>query len=616
MLQSRLLGFLLLLATCLWPHLAQGYHVTTPLREFGLGKLSSARFAPDGTVLTTAWPDVHVWDVATSALLRQTRLPAVPGVWKAVSRDGRFAVAAGLTSFTVVDATSGGLYDEVVFDPLNTETGGMEFSPDNTCVALTWYPYDIGFQDVPGVRSAVWEIASGREVFRIDSGWEGSYSPDGSLLIYAGEGGTAYLRDGRNGAPMQTLIGHAGWLTFTGFSPDGRYAITGGEDRTARVWDVDTGEPRGVFVGHGGYVGSCALSPDNRLLLTSSADGSVRLWDAETSATLQTYSYPAGTLATVDFAPDGSRFLIANAEAVVLRDTRSGEVVGTIEGFGAPVNTVAFSPDGRHFAAGTDGQLRQWDHGAGGPVSPQARAAAVLSAAYSADGSRLLTGGVDGTPRMWDTRTLDLVASYTPHQREIRAVGFVPGGPRFMTAGADSVVALWDSDTTAPLATYLQPEVVRQLAVAPDGSEFLVGGGVGIRQCQTATGSLVHQFPVYGRLLTLAPDGSTFAAAGLFGGYSLTDLDTGVTTSTLLGAADITALSFAPDGKELFVGRASGGELRQVPGSALVHSYDVEVRSACFSPDGGNILVGGSDGRVTLWPTGRMEEGSEFWMIR
>jgi len=87
----------------------------------------------------------------------------------------------------------------------------------------------------------VWEIATGREVRRID--------------------------------------GHVGEVMAVAVSPDQRLLATGGHDATVRVWELASGQERQTITAHRDQVTSVAFSSDGRLLATVSSDAPVFVWD-------------------------------------------------------------------------------------------------------------------------------------------------------------------------------------------------------------------------------------------------------------------------------------------------------------------------------------------------
>ncbi|MFP5415901.1 MAG: DUF4082 domain-containing protein [Actinomycetes bacterium] len=118
------------------------------------------------------------------------------------------------------------------------------------------------------------------------------------------------------------------------------------------------------------------------------------------------------------------------------------------------------------------------------------------------------------------------------------------------------------------------------------------------------------QEPLAPTAVAYAPDGRTIAVGTASGSVSLYDAGTGRVVSTLTGHADapITAVQFSPDGSLLASGgRDSTVRLWPTRGGSQVrvlHAQEQAVRALAFSPDGSQLLAGGEDTRAMLWDVG------------
>jgi WD40 repeat protein len=91
-------------------------------------------------------------------------------------------------------------------------------------------------------RLELWEPISGQERRPLD-GDPGpvrslSFSPDGKLLVSAGDTGLIFLWDTATGKQLRQLVGHSNRVNALCFSPDGRLLVSAGLDGTLRVWRV------------------------------------------------------------------------------------------------------------------------------------------------------------------------------------------------------------------------------------------------------------------------------------------------------------------------------------------------------------------------------------------
>jgi WD40 repeat protein len=270
------------------------------------------------------------------------------------------------------------------------------------------------------------------------------YSPDGRLLVTAGDGRAVRLWKMPSGELLRTPEGHDKGTLCAAFAPDGRTLATGGWPPEVCFWDIETGKklqahgkrhivwdlafsPDGRYlvgaVGATGIViwkrkgrdgleewksagtGSgradiLAVSPNGKAVAVVFLTDSVQLYDLGNFRPLETRR---GMPLSVSFAPDGSRLAVGTDEEAMVW-TPGGEAVTFTTGK-HKVAAVAFSPDGKTVASSNDapdgpvvlwheptGQTRQFPHGKGG----------VGSLVFSPDGRTLVCGGMKGTVTLWD----------------------------------------------------------------------------------------------------------------------------------------------------------------------------------------------------------------------
>ena len=80
-------------------------------------------------------------------------------------------------------------------------------------------------------------------------------------------------------AEMRVLRGHTGWIRSLAVSPDGKVLVSAGDDHTIRFWEIATGRNFRTLKGHTGPVRGITFSPDGRKLASASWDRTVKLWE-------------------------------------------------------------------------------------------------------------------------------------------------------------------------------------------------------------------------------------------------------------------------------------------------------------------------------------------------
>jgi RNA polymerase sigma factor (sigma-70 family) len=333
-------------------------------------------FSPDGKKLAGAgWEaTVRVWDVATGK--EEGAAPAGGHTgWVyavAVLPDRKTLVSTGSDGTVIVwDLASG--------RELRRMTGHKErvhclaVAPDGKTVATGGRDKTIRLWDV-ATGKAVSEIAAGGCVHGL------AFSPDGRHIASA-SGNDVYdgwvleipphgaaVWDVATGQPVCRLEGHDGGVKTVAYSADGKTVATGGNDKTIRLWDVATGKQLRQLDGHTGAVESVAFSPDGKRLASAGQDGVARLWRLGTEEPPVMLGEPQGYLLGVAFSPDGHTVAVASRDptrlqfAVRVWDVGTGKERARFAGNQHTAGAVAFAPGGRVLVSGGgDATVLLWD---------------------------------------------------------------------------------------------------------------------------------------------------------------------------------------------------------------------------------------------------------------
>ena len=212
------------------------------------------------------------------------------------------------------------------------------------------------------------ESSSGRERLGNREAHEGGvsivrYSPDGRLVITAGDDGTVRAWDAASGR-QHRVIQEEGRVQVLAVSQDGKSLATGVQVPVegVSIWDLETGRKRQDWPEHGAVVGALALafSPDGEALLAFDRDQVLRVFEIATGrqrdAEQPQFSLGddggLGSGITRGAFSPGNQFVAVSTDRTAdVADVSTGEVR-----FSTPSVAMAFTADDRSAAIATPGK--------------------------------------------------------------------------------------------------------------------------------------------------------------------------------------------------------------------------------------------------------------------
>jgi WD40 repeat protein/tetratricopeptide (TPR) repeat protein len=454
------------------------------------GYLRAVTYSPDGRLIASGngylnetKGEVQLWDSKTHQPIGDP-LPQADDVEQiAFAPDGKWLITAGLDGTARIwDTATRQLIRSLSHNGL---VWSVAVSPDGTMIVTA---------GEGGIR--LWDSGTGLAVgelmpAEVPSVVAVSFSPDGRMLATASEDAAVRLWELSPGSLVMPPLPHGRPVTFVAVTPDGNYILTGTGDffaadfaGGAQLWEAGSGDLVPLPEATQLWGPPLALSPDGRTVLSRNSDGRIRLWDIATGK-LIALSDCQGFAACAAFRADGKSFLMVDGFlGGVQGDAKTGKRISSkhltdLVG----VSAAAYSPDGRILLTGSGGiyqskgAARLWDADTGQPLCPPLEhGATIYAVAFSPDAKVFATASRDRNARVWDTATRKLLAPPLHHSGQVRALAFSPDGKRLCTGSDNGTARVWDVRTGRPVSPALgHPGAVLAVAFSPDGRSIVTG---------------------------------------------------------------------------------------------------------------------------------------------
>ena len=608
--------------------------------------IEQCEFSPDNQRFVTVSKGVaQCWDAATGRPLAWSETALGP---VAYSPDGKVLVTCkkGLNQVEWQVQGRDAISGRPIGAPLPHPKfiSAVAFSPDGRLIATGSHDGLVRF----------WEPASGNQARAPIQVRQAAitglvFSPDGTLLgVVSASGhaengvGAVDLWNMSSGKSRAVPLVHNGTVSRLAFCPDVLRFLTVNADGAAQLWDLAACKPAGPALLHPSGGIAARFSPDGRTVVTGSADGVARFWDAASGDPLVgTLPRHRGQLRDLAFSPDGNTIVAVggpdeSGTICVWQTPRSlsrpaskerrifarsnWALNDTLPWYGRQF--VTFSPDATAvLSGGKNGSARLLSAANARPLCAPLRNDfdRVYITAYSPDGRLVATASQDvsaiGDARLWNAATGQPVGAPLPHLNWVSAMTFSPDSQVLVTGGYDNAVHFWKTTTGQRKGAALPLGVaVQRVAYSSDGNTLAIAYGGTERQ---ANGVILWDVqngrrigsPIEGKgtLFQFSPVGHLLVTASS-AMLRLWDATTGrEVRPPMLGAADVNALAFSPDGILILTG-STDGTVRvwdtvsgQAVGAPFLHPHG--VNAVAFSPDatGRLILVACGDGSSQLW---------------
>jgi WD40 repeat protein/tetratricopeptide (TPR) repeat protein len=407
-------------------------------------RVEAVSYSPDGKRILTAAEDqtARVWDAQTGQPVTAP-LTASGQLFCAVfSPDGGRVLAGGLSddaeggTATVWDVDTG---ERIFTHSPETQQAihQVAYSPDGKLFltrsgsgdVILWSA-DTGKRlgvpplkhqgGVPAAHADPLGLRVALPLARRDGIQHAAFSPDGRLVVTAGDDGTACVWDVRIGRPALPPVRHPDALARAAFSPDGRLLLTTGTGGLACVWDLSATAPAVPPLPHDAPISEAHISQPERYIYTACGQEgrpqrTLQFWDARTgrplTPPLRDHPGARGGL----LSPDGRRCFTQDGTTVRAWDATTGRPVPAP--WPVPPDSLVwgFAQDGRtaftvRGPAGKQQEAQVWNLATGQALTEALHHdEPIYRATIAADGHWLLV--LTGTQekglqaRVWDVTT-------------------------------------------------------------------------------------------------------------------------------------------------------------------------------------------------------------------
>lgn len=287
-----------------------------------------------------------------------------------------------------------------------------------------------------------------------------AWSPDGKLLVSAGDDSYVQVFDANTGRRKVVYAGHTAEVAAVAWSPDGKTIASSGQDGTVQLWNAANGRKSFTYKGHHSRVNAVSWSSDSQAIASGGDDKTVQVWSVSSGDVAFNFRGHAGGVLCVAWQPDGSSVASGSWDGT-LRDWatvqhgnhfNAGEQVFSYDGHGkSEVYAVAWSPDGSFIVSAGADQTVQISNGIDGTPRPpfftghqsKQQGNSVRAVAWSPNGDYIASGDLNGNVYVWRTAGRKTVFTYRGHKGAVNAVAWSPNGKFIASASADNTVHVW-----------------------------------------------------------------------------------------------------------------------------------------------------------------------------
>lgn len=333
----------------------------------------------------------------------------------------------------------------------------------------------------------------------------------------------------------------------------------------------------------------------SKLLIIGSSSGVFGLWEMPEFTNIHTLSISQEKISSVAINPSGEwlTFGAKKLGQLLVWEWQSESYILKQQGHYFDMNTLAYAPDGQNIATGgDDGKIKLWNTASGFCfVTFTEHTSSISQVEFAKQGQVLFSASLDGTVRAFDLVRYRNFRTFTsPFPTQFSCLAVDPSGEVVAAGSHDSFeVFMWSVQTGKLLDVLTGHEgPISSLAFSPTGNLLASGSWDKTVRVWTVFGRsrAVEPYQLSAEVLavTFRPDGKELAASSLNGQILFFDVDLGKQSNIIEGRKDVSGGRKADD--RLAASNSSSGK-----------SYN----SLTYSADGQCLLCGGNSKYVVLY---------------
>ena len=373
--------------------------------------LSSAVFSHDNKFVLTGAQDklAHLWDVESGKLIQTFKSHNGYVTNIAFSNDDRNIITVGQFDSIVHiwDIKSGELLGTLMGH--SDRILSVAYSPDNKFILTSSSDKTVRLW-TSNTGILIHTLIGHKDIVR-----SANFNSTGSLILSTSDDSTACLWETSSGNLINTLVGHKSFLRSAKFSSDDAYIITVG-DTTGRVWETSSGKLLHVLQGHKNvektYLGIRVIDSTSagiKIKVDSNTPAELMgLKDNDLIKEINGKPYSPNKNLIPSFKKGDLIEIILNRNDTIkkIKGKLGSKIIET-----GWVYSGVFKPDGKHIlTASADNTARVWDSKSGELLfTLNGHENDVNTAIYNFDGSLILTASEDGTASIWQADSGKLI---------------------------------------------------------------------------------------------------------------------------------------------------------------------------------------------------------------